>query len=114
MDEEAVIDWLRESHRHSSWMTSVCIGVLIVGAAGLLRALRARTHWTLSLDRLAELGAEPASERVVEQGKIITGGRGSPRASTWRCCSPSASRGRRGGAPGPPTASSPSCFRYSA
>ncbi len=71
MEDEALLDWLREAHRHSRWTTSVCTGSLILGAAGLLPGLRATTHW-LSLDRLAELGAEPTSERVVEQGKIIT------------------------------------------
>lgn len=71
MEDEALLDWLREAHQHSRWTTSVCTGSLILGAAGLLDGLRATTHW-LSLDRLAELGAEPTSERVVEQGKIVT------------------------------------------
>ena len=71
MEDEALLDWLREAHRHSSWTTSVCTGSLILGAAGLLRGLQATTHW-LVLDQLAELGAEPTSERVVEQGKIMT------------------------------------------
>ncbi len=71
MEDEALLDWLREAHRHSRWTTSVCTGSLMLAAAGLLPGLRATTHW-LALDRLAELGAEPASERVVEQGKIIT------------------------------------------
>ena len=72
MEDEALLDWLREAHRHSRWTTSVCTGSLILGAAGLLQGLRATTHW-LALERLAELGADAISERVVEQGKIITG-----------------------------------------
>ncbi len=71
VEDEALLDWLREAHRHSRWTTSVCTGSLILGSAGLLPGLRATTHW-LALDQLAELGAEPTSERVVEQGKIIT------------------------------------------
>ncbi len=71
MEDEALLDWLREAHRHSRWTTSVCTGSLILAAAGLLPGLRATTHW-LALDRLAELGAEPTAERVVEQGRIIT------------------------------------------
>ena len=71
MEDEELLGWLREAHRHSRWTTSVCTGSLILGVAGLLDGLRATTHW-LSLDRLAELGAEPTVERVVEQGKIIT------------------------------------------
>ncbi len=71
MEDEALLDWLREAHRHSRWTTSVCTGSLILAAAGLLPGLRATSHW-LALDRLAELGAEPTTERVVEQGRIIT------------------------------------------
>ena len=71
MEDEALLDWLRQAHRHSRWTTSVCTGSLILGAAGLLPGLRATTHW-LALDQIADVGAEPTSERVVEQGKIIT------------------------------------------
>src|SRR5207237_10095469 len=53
------------------WTPSFCTGWWILGAAGLLRGLRATTHWAL-LERLRDLGAEPVAERVVEQGKIIT------------------------------------------
>ncbi len=41
------------------------------GAAGLLKGLRATTHWT-RLEVLRDFGAEPTGERVVEQGKVIT------------------------------------------
>ena len=43
----------------------------MLGAAGLLAGKRATTHWAY-LDRLRELGADPVSERVVEDGKVIT------------------------------------------
>jgi transcriptional regulator GlxA family with amidase domain len=49
----------------------VCTGSLLLGAAGLLRGKKATTHWA-ALDMLKEFGATPTSERVVEQGKIIT------------------------------------------
>ena len=71
MHDEAMLGWIRTAHEHSTWTTSVCTGSLLLGAAGLLRGLRATTHW-LALDMLRELGAEPTLERVVEQGKIIT------------------------------------------
>jgi putative intracellular protease/amidase len=71
MDHEPVIDWIRSAHEASTWTTSVCTGSLLLGAAGVLRGLKATCHW-LELERLRELGAEPTSERVVEQGKVIT------------------------------------------
>ena len=53
-----VIDWLRAVHATTTWTTSVCTGSLILGAAGLLRGLRATTHWAF-FDELRSLGAEP-------------------------------------------------------
>jgi putative intracellular protease/amidase len=72
MDDGEVLDWLRGAHGASTWTTSVCTGALVLGAAGILEGKRATSHWAY-LDRLRELGAEPVSERVVEDGKIVTG-----------------------------------------
>ena len=71
MEDEAVLDWLREAHANSQWTTSVCTGSLLLGAAGILDGLRATSHW-LELETLRGLGAEPTGERVVEQGKVVT------------------------------------------
>jgi putative intracellular protease/amidase len=71
MTPNPLLDWLRAAHATSQWTTSVCTGSLLLGAAGLLKGLKATTHWA-ALDTLAELGATPTLERVVEQGKIIT------------------------------------------
>jgi len=71
MRDEVLLAWLRHVHESTRYTTAVCTGSLILGAAGLLTGLRATTHWS-SLERLKQLGAEPSSERVVEQGKIIT------------------------------------------
>jgi putative intracellular protease/amidase len=71
LDNERLLDWLRRVHEQSEWTTSVCTGSLLLAAAGLLDGLPATTHW-LERDRLAELGALPVPDRVVEQGKIIT------------------------------------------
>jgi putative intracellular protease/amidase len=63
--------WLTAVDQHTSWTTSVCTGSLILGAAGLLSGRKATSHW-LALDRLADFGAAPVSERVVMDGKYIT------------------------------------------
>ena len=66
------LEWLRAVHETSTWTTSVCTGSLILAAAGLLAGKRATSHW-LALEKLRELGAEPVAERVVFDGKIVTG-----------------------------------------
>ena len=71
MDDEAVLNWVRHAHATSKWTASVCTGSLVLGAAGLLKGLRATSHW-LAYDALRALGAEPVAERVVIEGKIIT------------------------------------------
>ncbi|GAA1945087.1 DJ-1/PfpI family protein [Amycolatopsis minnesotensis] len=67
-----VRDWLRAVDATSTWTTSVCTGSLILGAAGLLSGRRATSHW-LALDLLPSFGAVPVSERVVTDGKYVTG-----------------------------------------
>jgi transcriptional regulator GlxA family with amidase domain len=67
-----IVDWLRRVHATTTWTTSVCTGSLLLARAGLLDGKPAATHW-LARDLLAELGAEPASERVVQAGRILTG-----------------------------------------
>jgi transcriptional regulator GlxA family with amidase domain len=72
MKDERVLAWLRAVHATTTWTTSVCTGSLILGAAGILRGLKATTHWS-ALDALRDLGATPVSERVVRDGKVVTG-----------------------------------------
>ncbi|HEX5614666.1 MAG TPA: DJ-1/PfpI family protein [Acidimicrobiia bacterium] len=66
-----LLEWIRTVHATTTWTTSVCTGSMLLAAAGLLEGLSATTHW-FQLDRLAEYGATPTADRVVEQGKIIT------------------------------------------
>jgi transcriptional regulator GlxA family with amidase domain len=66
-----ILEWVRRTHVTTTWTTSVCTGSLILGAAGLLKGLRATSHWAV-LDRLKAWGANPTSKRVVEEGKIMT------------------------------------------
>jgi transcriptional regulator GlxA family with amidase domain len=69
--DERLIDWIRAADATSTWTTSVCTGALLLGAAGLLDGRRATTHWAY-IDDLARYGAEPTSERVVREGRIVT------------------------------------------
>ena len=71
LEHEPLHDWIRSVHETSAWTTSVCTGSLLLAAAGLLEGAPATTHW-LARDRLAELGAKPVPDRVVEHGKIVT------------------------------------------
>ena len=64
-------EWLRGVHETTTWTTSVCTGSLMLAAAGILDGLDATTHWA-AFDALAELGANPVSERVVWSGKVVT------------------------------------------
>jgi putative intracellular protease/amidase len=71
MDDGPTHEWLHGAHESSTWTTSVCTGSLILAAAGLLEGRRATSHWT-ALGELGRLGAEPISERVVFDGKLVT------------------------------------------
>jgi cyclohexyl-isocyanide hydratase len=73
MEDKEILDFLREREPSAKWVTSVCTGALVLGAAGLLRGYKATTHWT-SMDILATLGAEPVNQRVVIDRNRITGG----------------------------------------
>lgn len=55
------------------YVTSVCTGSLILGAAGLLRGKHAACHWAWR-DLLARFGAIPDPGRVVRDGNVLTGG----------------------------------------
>ena len=71
LEHEPLHDWIRTVHETTIWTTSVCTGSLLLAAAGLLDGVPATTHW-LARDLLAELGAKPVPDRVVQHGKIVT------------------------------------------
>ncbi len=73
MEDEAVLAFLRAQAPGARYVTSVCTGALVLGAAGLLQGKRATTHWA-SHDFLAALGATPVNDRVVRDGNVVTGG----------------------------------------
>jgi len=67
----AMLEWVRAIHATTQWTTSVCTGALILGAAGVLKGLEATTHWA-AREQLRSFGATPVTQRIVEQGKVIT------------------------------------------
>ena len=71
--DDRVQAWLRAAHATTRYTTSVCTGSIVLGAAGLLVGLTATTHWSCYRE-LAEHGAEPTAQRVVEHldHRIIT------------------------------------------
>lgn len=69
--DPVLIGWLQQAARKATWVTSVCTGSLVLGAAGLLDGRRATSHWAV-LDRLRMHGAEPVRERFVVDGKVVT------------------------------------------
>jgi len=73
LEDEETLAFLRRIAPTSRYITSVCTGALVLGAAGLLKGKRATTHW-MSHDLLAPFGAIPVQQRVVEDGNVITGG----------------------------------------
>jgi cyclohexyl-isocyanide hydratase len=73
LEDEAAIGFLRSRGEQAKWVTSVCTGAVLLGAAGLLRGYRAATHW-FARDSLALFGATPSSERWVIDRNRATGG----------------------------------------
>ena len=72
MEDAVVIEFLQRQARAAKYITSVCTGSLVLGAAGLLKGKRATCHWAAH-EHLAALGAISVRERVVVDGNIITG-----------------------------------------
>lgn len=73
MNDAQALDWVRTTGTSATWVTSVCTGSLILGAAGLLKGYQATTHWAWH-DLLATFGAEPVKARTVFDRNRVTGG----------------------------------------
>ncbi|MDR3516439.1 MAG: DJ-1/PfpI family protein [Azospirillaceae bacterium] len=73
MQDRAYLDAIRRLAGTARWVTSVCTGSLLLGAAGLLSGRRAACHWAWR-DLLSAFGAIPDAGRVVRDGEILTGG----------------------------------------
>jgi cyclohexyl-isocyanide hydratase len=68
-----VLDFLRQQAEGAKYVTSVCTGSLVLGAAGLLKGYAATAHWT-AIDLLAAYGAIPTKTRVCVDRNRVTGG----------------------------------------
>lgn len=73
MEDAETIDFFVQRAPRARFITSVCTGALVLGAAGLLRGYRAATHWA-AMDVLRVFEAIPTAERVVVDHNRITGG----------------------------------------
>ena len=73
MEDPEVLAFLADRGSRARFVTSVCTGSLVLGAAGLLKGYKATSHW-LTRDVLAEFGAIPTAGRIVVDRNRVTGG----------------------------------------
>ncbi|MBC2692734.1 MULTISPECIES: isonitrile hydratase [Pseudomonas] len=73
MEDAQVLAFIQAQATKVRYLTSVCTGALVLGAAGLLKGKRATTHWAYH-SLLGLQGAIPVQERVVRDGNLLTGG----------------------------------------
>lgn len=73
MTDSETLDFLRKQATGARYVTSVCTGSLVLGAAGLLAGYRSACHWAWR-DMLKDFGAIPVAERVVRDRNRISGG----------------------------------------
>ena len=73
VNDEEMLAFLRKQAPGAKYVTSVCTGSLILGAAGLLKGYRAATHWS-AMEFLEPFGAIPTRTRVCVDRNRVTGG----------------------------------------
>ena len=73
VNDEEMLDFVGRQAVAAKYITSVCTGSLVLGAAGLLQGYRAATHWT-AIEFLERFGATPAKTRVCVDRNRVTGG----------------------------------------
>lgn len=72
MEDKEVRKFVADMGANATYVTSVCTGSLVLGAAGLLKGYKATSHW-LALKSLKKFGATPVAERVVIDRNRVTG-----------------------------------------
>ena len=73
MANQDLIEFVQRQARTAKYVTSVCTGAFILGAAGLLKGRRATTHWGYA-ELLPLVGATHEKRRIVRDGNLITAG----------------------------------------
>lgn len=68
-----MVDFIRRQGGQARYVTSVCVGAFLLGAAGLLQGRRAATHWAYA-DLLPLVGARHEKGRIVRDGNVFTSG----------------------------------------
>lgn len=71
--DRATVDFVREQGGRARYVTAVCTGAFLLGAAGLLQGRRAATHWAYT-DLLPLVGATHEPGRIVRDGHVFTSG----------------------------------------
>ena len=71
--DQVIVDFVRQQANGADYITSVCTGAFILGAAGLLQGKKATCHWAYT-QLLPLFGAMHQQARVVRDGNVITAG----------------------------------------
>jgi len=73
IEQKTAVSFVGDQAKAARWLTAVCTGSFILGAAGLLRGKRATTHWAYT-HLLSIVGATHEQARIVKDGNVITAG----------------------------------------